>query len=814
MFKKKAQSAAFVEPQAETLFLQRYDRMLEWAMHLTDHRAGQAEDLVHDTFVQLTMTPPDFTTIENLDGYLFVVMRNLYRSQMQRAMRGPLGPEALVEYDSAEAGLRAVDPARRWQAMEELREVCRYACDRKESSKASSALILRFFHGYYPGEIAALFCISRPAVKELLRMARGEAKLFLQDPAKLGLMKDSPTGKASRWESADSRDETRMQFQQAIFASRKGRCLPSRHLAEIYEAARPELLTPSLLAHLVSCPQCLEEANRLLQLPRLSDRDPNDMLGPDRSEGAGGKSGPIRSGRQNGAQRKALANYRRRLREVYEHEPRELRIAVNGFVLARQEVIAPVHQQTLGIEVAEDLTLIEVFSEQGVRMLALHVEPPPIGKFEQAARAEFSDGRTLHAALSFCGSWPHLEVTYDWRGVTEQELPSVFRGVLFPSEADAPAKPKGPVARFKAAMRHPQIAILRLLRPATITSVLALFLVTAAVGQRLGWWLAPQTQVNTGPRATPSAKPGGEAGPRSTPPHGIVAPAPAREPAATISVEATAIAEVEIEALRLLGQAGGDLGEQIEVRRTDQGTLRIEGIVESDARKTEILQALAPLAEHSAVSLQVETVAEALARQRKTGPSQSLTDNVSHVEVERSALPIARDLRTYLQFRGSDPTEAAVHELSANLHNQAHRAFDHLYALQRLTRQIPNAKFHQLTPKAQTQFRTLLAGHARGYAGKARRLREELQNILNVSPPTAMAERDIQNVSELYSATARLFALGKSADAVIDDSLTISNRASTAVGIKSSSFWQTLIYAEALAATIERFAGDIPKSEK
>jgi hypothetical protein len=249
-------------------------------------------------------------------------------------------------------------------------------------------------------------------------MARAEAKLFLDDPAKLSFIAELTTENDVEIKTGAMIDETISGLRHAIFAARLGRCLERKHLGEIYDAGRPELLTSPLLGHIVSCQTCLEEVNRLLKLPPLSDRDPHDMLGPDRGARASGDNGaktppPFGSGSKARARQNALKKYRRRLREVYEHEPTELRIAVNGFVLARQEVSAAVNKQTLGIEVADGLALIEVLSEQGVRLLALHVEPPPVGQFEQRARAELSEGRTIEAHLSFCGSWPHLEVVYD-----------------------------------------------------------------------------------------------------------------------------------------------------------------------------------------------------------------------------------------------------------------------------------------------------------------------------------------------------------------------------------------------------------------
>src|SRR5207244_12257432 len=71
-----------------------------------------------------------------------------------------------------------------------------------------------------------------------------------------------------------------------------------------------------------------------------------------------------------------------------------------------------------------------------------------------------------------------------------------------------------------------------------------------------------------------------------------------------------ATADLEVEALRLLNQAGADLGEQISVKRTSAGLLEITGIVETDKRKTEIVSALAPLVSNPSVRIEIQTVAD------------------------------------------------------------------------------------------------------------------------------------------------------------------------------------------------------------
>lgn len=411
MHKHTRQFRLHAEPAAEELFLTHYEQMFEWALHLTGHDQAQAEDLVHDVFVQLRLGGADFAAIENLEAYLFTVLRNLHRSQLTRAQRSPANPSLLVEYDSIEAGLQALhdDAGQRLETLAGLRAICQFVCVRKETAKAASALILRFFHGYYPSEITQLLCTSRQAVAELLRVARAEVKVFLLEPQRLGFL--SSVEALSEIEPLASEKLTE-QLRQAIYAARQGECLPLRHFEDLYFANRVELIDAPKLAHFVSCAACLERINRLLKLPSLDHRDPPEMLGPDPN--TSNKPAPPKP-RAFKPKRNARASWQkleRRWREVYEHEPTALRIAVNGEVLSSHKLhVAERNELSLSIEAAHETLFIEIFSEQGVRLLFFHAVAPPSGAFEQFARTNFSDLRTLEAHLNFCGSWPHLEIT-------------------------------------------------------------------------------------------------------------------------------------------------------------------------------------------------------------------------------------------------------------------------------------------------------------------------------------------------------------------------------------------------------------------
>ncbi len=190
MLKPRALTPA---PSHEDIFIQRYEWLLSWALKLTDQDREQAEDLLHDAYIQFTFTRPEIQAIQNVEAYLYGMLRFMRLSQIRRANRSPVRPPSIVEYDSAELGLRAFDPQAQIQVQDELRRVCHYACQRKETSKAGSVLILRFFHGYYPNEIAQILKCTRPAISKWERIARLEARVFLDNPAALTFLQAAPT---------------------------------------------------------------------------------------------------------------------------------------------------------------------------------------------------------------------------------------------------------------------------------------------------------------------------------------------------------------------------------------------------------------------------------------------------------------------------------------------------------------------------------------------------------------------------------------------------------------------------------------------
>ena len=396
--------------QHEELFLGRYTQLRSWALQLTENNPEQAEDLVHDTYIQFTLARPDLDSVGNLNGYLYAMMRNLNVSRLRRSQRQLNRTLSIVDYDSAELGLRTSDPREQIRLQDELRQICQYACMRKQTSKAGSVLVLRFLHGYYPREIAQISLSTREAVEERLRIARNEVRQYLHDPKSLRFMSREPVESMQlpRMGFAQPTDQLLRDLRQTIFDSCKGDCFTSKQLRQIYENEK-SVIDSLLLAHLVSCPRCLDEVNDTLGLPPLSERFATDTLKTDSRFKGGDGGGGATTGGASETQRREC---RRRAHEVAEHRPAELCISINGYLMAAQKVRSDLSEQTLNINVAEKIEFVEIFSEQDVRLLFFAISDSERKVDKRTASVKLSDERSLEATLSFGSSWSTLQVVY------------------------------------------------------------------------------------------------------------------------------------------------------------------------------------------------------------------------------------------------------------------------------------------------------------------------------------------------------------------------------------------------------------------
>lgn len=393
----------------EEVFLERFSSMLTWARNLTKNDAELAEDLVQEAYIQFVLTAPKLNEIHNLDGYLYGLLRNLCLSHFRRETRNRLEQLSVYEYDSAEDGLNTVELRDQENARDELQKICSFLTIRKNSARTASVFILRFFHGYFASEIAAILRTSRPAVDVRLMTARKEVRAFLENPNDVKFIGVDDSLKtifqAMPVQTAIKQDEFLSQLRSVIFKFRAGEHQSKEELRDFYEKEKASAIDVGWLSHLVSCPNCLDEVNLMLKLPKLGSRFPTDAVGRDKKK--------KESDDDDSTGGSGLSNLSRKLRRVFEHKPAELRVAVNGVLQGSLKANAELNELKLVLSNTEKVEFIEIFSEQQVRLLMLNVkELSPIGASNQTVSIDLSDERKLDLQLNFVAQGAELQLVY------------------------------------------------------------------------------------------------------------------------------------------------------------------------------------------------------------------------------------------------------------------------------------------------------------------------------------------------------------------------------------------------------------------
>ncbi|HEX7330907.1 MAG TPA: sigma-70 family RNA polymerase sigma factor [Pyrinomonadaceae bacterium] len=473
-----AKIARQTNPQEE-VFLTKYVRLCGWALRLTQNDRERAEDLVHDLYVQLVHACPNLDAITNLDGYLYRTLYNLNISQLRRRANSQVQSLSVIDFDSAESSLRAADPRELIRYQDDLRQVCHYASIRKESSKAGSALILRFLHGYFPREIALVMKCTREAVEERLRLARTEARQFLQNPTQLRfLLKPAETTvPAPKTGFVQPVDQLLLELRQQVFDSRRGACLHVSELKQLY--SRTGKLDHATLSHLVSCPECLEETNRILDLPPLADRFPTDTIGIDQPPRSGNKptGGGDNSGDGDGGgvgAEEQIHKFRRRAQQVLEQRPQSLRISINGNVAAEQLITSDRCTQILTLNNIHEIEFIEVLSEQQTLLLMISLTDQPLSGIFHSGIA-FSDDRRLDLSVDLDETRPRVEVVYRDLSAVSQAETAAPRLVTASTAHLLATTLAGTISKVFDQLKQ---GLRFVLNPAAITATVALLLIT------------------------------------------------------------------------------------------------------------------------------------------------------------------------------------------------------------------------------------------------------------------------------------------------------------------------------------------------
>ena len=391
---KLTQSA---QEKREQLFTDRYPHLLKWALQLTNQQRARAEDLVHDAFIQFSLGTIRVEQIVNIDGYLRQMLRYIHLSQRTRNAEKVLEQTlSISDYESFHQSRHLFDNQDRLQIEEELWRICAYACARKETSKAGAVLILRFFHEYYPSEIAQVMRNSRHCIDQWQRVARLELKAYLTEPDRVRFVGVKRFGAPDLHSTMNDDGDLMKRLRQTIFQSRRGDCLEGEELSAMYDEHSSQSLTTPLLGHLVSCVRCLDVVNRRLQLPLLNERYRYEADSKHVPPGDGNGGGPTGPGFTD-QQKKTLEQRRR---DVFEHTPKELRIAVNGLAIGVLKVNSDLTEMELSLDGQRRIKFIEVFGDNDVRLLLMPVAGFQFGSTSHTRRIALSDGRALEVQLS------------------------------------------------------------------------------------------------------------------------------------------------------------------------------------------------------------------------------------------------------------------------------------------------------------------------------------------------------------------------------------------------------------------------------
>jgi hypothetical protein len=259
------------------------------------------------------------------------------------------------------------------------------------------------------------------------------------------------------------------------------------------------------------------------------------------------------------------------------------------------------------------------------------------------------------------------------------------------------------------------------------------------------------------------------------------------------SPKITATADLEVEVLQLLSNAKADLGEEITVKR-ENGVLYVRGLVETAERKNEILNSLQSVRQNPAVRIELETISEAVAKQ-KNQPSKKPT-KVDDLETKTLNSAAQNDL---VEHFGN---EAEAKRFASNAVSRSSQAMSHVYALRRLAKQFSAAELKNLSPEAKAKWLNLIASHARSFVSTSQGLSGDLGRVFNAPQVSGSANMAVGSIEDLPRAIESLFAAASGNDRLIRSALTISASDSQFSALKAVQFWQSLKNAEALANKI------------
>lgn len=263
--------------------------------------------------------------------------------------------------------------------------------------------------------------------------------------------------------------------------------------------------------------------------------------------------------------------------------------------------------------------------------------------------------------------------------------------------------------------------------------------------------------------------------------------------------------DLQIETTYLLDQIGATLGQQITVVIGADHKLHVEGIVETEGRKTEILNALAPIRSDPAVNVKVMSYAEVLRRARPSSPRANA--GAGAIPAENTTIPAEAELSEYLASQAPPGKEIdlreQVRQFSGQLVGDSNEALRHAWVLKWLAGVLPPAEVDGLSGAAHRQYLSMIAEHAQQVSEHTRKVRLRLEPVFFPAPTSPAPPAGAEKPSSPFQAINLLFHAVLQNDKTIQSTFSVTFGSEASASIKSPEFHHSLMEAEKLACWIQ-----------
>jgi hypothetical protein len=219
------------------------------------------------------------------------------------------------------------------------------------------------------------------------------------------------------------------------------------------------------------------------------------------------------------------------------------------------------------------------------------------------------------------------------------------------------------------------------------------------------------------------------------------------------------LAELEVAVLAQLQMIGADVGVPIQLQRTPNGQVRIEGVVDDLARKQQIIGVLDALPGRHSLDIHIVT-AENIHLPSNVARMRSDRSKMVYT-VENSQAPADALIRDHLFQQGfaSDQLASLATQFTRDVLGHAERALQEAYALDRLGASFSPSELAGMNADSQHRWAQMAAYHAAVLKRELQVLQQQLDQLMSAgqqSPETADVIGLIQNPDQFARAAHRL----------------------------------------------------------